>query len=307
MLALVITQRPGTDLADLRSAESVLTGAWLDASAFVASHPGDLECWYASVAPGELAEHLRLWSTADGVRAWSWVHGHLVHWEIRPSDPTTDEQLLDAILRAAVAEIAGRVEAWVPEDDAATLATLDRLGFRPRTLRLSQFQRRVDDGAPIADAILPAGYRLRHLAGPDEIPARAAIHRAAFPSSTMTAEQYTRLTTLPTYRFEDDLVVEAPDRSLAAFAIAWWDPVAGVGEFEPVGTHPDHRRLGLARTLLGHGLGRYREREARMVQVYALSDNLPAEALYPAAGFVRRRHRLHFERPAEHDAAWEGQ
>ena len=56
-------------------------------------------------------------------------------------------------------------------------------------------------------------------------------------------ESYTRLTTLPHYRFEDDLVVEAPDGSLAAFAMAWWDPAAKVGEFEPVGTHPDHQRL----------------------------------------------------------------
>ncbi len=306
MLALVITQRSGSGLEGLRSAESVLTGAWLDGSSFVASHPGDLEWWSASVQPWALEEHLRLWSTDDGVRAWSWVHGHLVHWEIRPTDPRTDVQMLDAILQAAIAEIPGRVEAWAPEDDATTLATLDRLGFRPRTLRLSQFQRRVDD-APIADAVLPAGYRLRHLEGPDEIPARAAIHRAAFPSSTMTAEQYTRLTSLPTYRYEDDLVVEAPDGSIAAFAMAWWDPVARVGEFEPVGTHPDHRRLGLARTMLCHGLRRYRQREARMVQVYALSDNPPAEALYPAVGFVRRRHRLHFVRPADSDAGSDAQ
>ena len=306
MLALVIAQRPGSEIEDLRSAESVLTGAWLDGSPFVASHPGDLEWWFASVAPETLENHLRLWSTDDGVRAWSWVQGHLVRWEVRPSDPTTDDRMLDAILRAAIAETPGRLEAWVPQEDTATVATLDRLGFRARTLRLSQFQRRVDDGAPIADATLPPGYRLRHLEGPDEISARAAIHRAAFPSSTMTAEQYTRLTTLPTYRYEDDLVVEAPDRSLAAFAIAWWDPVARVGEFEPVGTHPDHRRLGLARTLLGHGLRRYRQREARMVQVYALSDNLPAEALYPAVGFVRRRHRIHFERPADSGAPGRG-
>ncbi len=302
MLVLVITQRPGSGLDGLRSAESVLTGAWLDGSPFVASHPGDLEWWYASVAPRALDEHLRLWSAHAGVHAWSWVQGHLVRWEIRPTDPTTDRQTLDALLQAAIDEIPGRVEAWAPEDDAATLATLDRLGFRPRTLRLSQFQRRVDDAVPIADAVLPAGYRLRHLEGPGQIPARVAIHRAAFPSSTMTAEQYARLTSLPTYRYEDDLVVEAPDRSLAAFAIAWWDPAARVGEFEPVGTHPDHRRLGLARALLARGLASYRQRAARMVQVYALSDNPPAEALYPAVGFVRRRHRLHLVRPGESEA-----
>ena len=43
---------------------------------------------------------------------------------------------------------------------------------------------------------------------------------------------------MPRYALERDLVVEAPDGSLAAFVMAWWSPDAGVGEFEPVGTTP---------------------------------------------------------------------
>ncbi len=115
----------------------------------------------------------------------------------------------------------------------------------------------------------------------------------------MTVEKYTRLTTLPHYRFEDDLVVEAPDGSLAAFAMAWWDPAARVGEFEPVGTHPDHQRRGLGRALLSHGLRRYRDLGAHVVQIYSMSDNAASEGLYQAVGFERRRYRLHFVRPPD--------
>jgi hypothetical protein len=142
--------------------------------------------------------------------------GHVVHWEIRPGDPTTNHEVLDAILQAAIAETTGRLEAWAPEDDLASIETLLRFGFLPDELLLSQFQRRADRGAPIADATTPSGYRLRHVDGPDEIPAKVDIHRAAFPSSEMTTGKYTRLTTLPGYRYEDDLVVEAADGSLAA-------------------------------------------------------------------------------------------
>ena len=166
-------------------------------------------------------------------------------------------------------ETTGRLEAWAPEDDSPTVATLRRLGFRrEERLRLSQFQRRVDGGSPIGDVAPPAGYTLRHVRGYDEIAARVEIHRAAFAPSAMTVEKYARLTTLPHYRFEDDLVVEGPDGSLAAFAIAWWDPAPPrVGGVEPVGTHPEHQRRGLGRALLSHGLRRYRDLGAGVVDL----------------------------------------
>jgi mycothiol synthase len=295
----VIFQRPATSLADLAEAESVLTTSWLGGAPFVASHPGDLEWWFASVAPDALHTHLHVWCLDDSPRAWSWIQGHVVHWEIRPGDPTADVQLLEAILEAAIAETSGRLEAWAPEDDERTQATLARLGFRRKELRLSQFQRRVDGGSPIGDAVPPAGYTIRHVYGADEIPARVEIHRAAFAPSEMTVEKYTRLTTLPHYSFKDDLVVEAPDGVLAAFAMAWWDPAARVGEFEPVGTHPDHQRRGLGRALLSHGLRRYRDLGAGVVQIYSMSVNEASEGLYQAVGFERRRYRHHFVRPPD--------
>ena len=66
-----------------------------------------------------------------------------------------------------------------------------------------------------------AGYRdPTACAGADEIPARVEVHRAAFAPSKLTVEKYERLQTMPHYTTEDDLVVEAPDGSLAAFAMA---------------------------------------------------------------------------------------
>ena len=136
--------------------------------------------------------------------------------------------------------------------------------------------------------LLREGYRIRPVAGREETEARVDVHRAAFTPSKLTIEKYERLQTLPHYRADDDLVVEAPDGSLAAFAMAWWDPEAGVGEFEPVGTHPDHQRRGLSRALLTWGLRRYAERGARVVQVYSDTTNKASEALYESVGFERR-------------------
>ena len=46
------------------------------------------------------------------------------------------------------------------------------------------------------------------------------------------------------YRSDLDCVVEAPDGTFAAYVLCWYDEDNGVGEFEPVGTHPDYRRRG---------------------------------------------------------------
>ena len=172
---------------------------------------------------------------------------------------------------------------FTAENDPASIATLVDLGLRRRQVDAC----RSSSGVPTSNAAtslpepaLPAGYRIRPLAGPHEVPARVEVHRAAFPPSRLNVEKYERLLTLPHYRFEDDLVVEAPDGSLAAFAMAWWDEDARVGEFEPVGTHPDHQRRGLARALLSWGLDRYAERDARVVQVYSDASNAASEALY---------------------------
>jgi ribosomal protein S18 acetylase RimI-like enzyme len=193
---------------------------------------------------------------------------------------------------------------FTAEDDTATIGVLVDLGFVPAERRLSQFQWRPDGEAalPAAEAALPHAalpddYRIRHLSGRDDIPARVDAHRAAFVPSKLTIEKYERLFTLPHYRPEDDLVIEARDGGFAAFATAWWDADGRVGEFEPVGTHPDHRRKGLARAILEWGLRRYAERGARVVQVYSDATNQASEALYEAVGFRRRAFHRRYERP----------
>ncbi len=44
------------------------------------------------------------------------------------------------------------------------------------------------------------------------------------------------------YRQDLDCVVEAPDGTIAAYALAWLDEANGVGELEPVGTHAAHQQ-----------------------------------------------------------------
>ena len=310
----MLETRPAAGLDDLRAAGDVLTCAWNAGSPRVSALPGDLAWWYAQAWPAELGDRLRLWWAGGVTVAWSWFDGEGLDYAIWCGDERADEAvertilslaIEDATARASRGDGNGAVEAWAADDDRWARSLLAELGFEHMSgastpvhhTRLSQFQRNVGSDSPIDDRPVPEGYRIRSLSGPSEVDSRVAAHRAAFAPSRMRPEKYLRLLGLPEYRLEDDLVVEAPDGSIASFAMAWWDPSARVGEFEPVGTDPRHQRRGLSAALLCHGLRRYRELGAHLVQVFSDADNAASEALYQSVGFTRRAFHDRYRRP----------
>ena len=101
----------------------------------------------------------------------------------------------------------------------------------------------------------------------------------------MSVEKYEILVGLPGYRYDLDAVAVAPDGSFAAMTMCWLDRVAELGYFEPVGTHQDHRRLGLAAAVTTFGLRRLRDEGAREAMVFADAPNAASNALYQSVGF----------------------
>jgi ribosomal protein S18 acetylase RimI-like enzyme len=291
--------RRATSIDDLRTATDLMTAAWRAGSTLVAGTPAAIQWWYALTYPDALGDHLRLWYDGDRPVAWSWHEAPELEIHTWTGDAARDTEAFRTVVATALDEANGSEVAAFAADDDGAIEVLEGLGFVASGRRLSQWQRRAADG-PVTPAPLADGYRLRGLIGHDEFPARVAVHRAAFPSSRLTVEKYERLLTVPHYRFENDLVVEAPDGGLAAFALGWWDPEGMVAEFEPVGTHPDHQRRGLSRALVTAGLARFLEAGARTVQVYADASEAAAEGLYGSAGFRRRAfHQRYARRPTD--------
>lgn len=293
----MLTARRATSIDDVRVATDLMSRAWQAGAPFVAATPAAVEWWHV-VSADPLGAHLRLWDLNGEDVAWSWEEDGELEWHVWSGEPAHDPEILREILARTLADHRdATLGTWTAEDDAATIALLSDLGFRPEGRRLSQWLWRAAEPPP-TPPVLSDGYRIRGLHGPDEIAARVELHRRAFPASRLTSTKYERVLEVPHYRFEDDLVVEAPDGSLAAFALGWWDPVGHVAEFEPVGTDPDQRRHGLARALLAHGLRRFFDLGATTVQVYSEASSAPAEALYEAVGFRRRAFHQRYEHPA---------
>jgi ribosomal protein S18 acetylase RimI-like enzyme len=104
-----------------------------------------------------------------------------------------------------------------------------------------------------------------------------AVHCLAFPGSRFDAARRRRLTGVPPYRRDFDLVAEAPDGTFAAYCLGWYDELNATGEFEPVGAHPGHRGLGLASAVCIAVLHQFRAAGGRRAIVNARGD-----AAYPA-------------------------
>lgn len=286
----MVSQRPVADLEDLASAVALMSSAWRADAPHVAGTPAAIEWWYALTHPDPIRDHLRLWFDEGRPVAWSWHEPPELESHVWTGDPSADANVYAAIVDAALAEADGtELAAFAGDDDVASIDILRSRGFEPAGRRLTQWHWRANDGGPgPTEPTLPDGYRIRGLRGPEEFDARVALHRSAFPMSRLNAAKYERLLTVPHYRLEDDLVVEAPDGSLAAYALAWYDGDGQVGELEPVGTHPDHQRLGLSRAVVTAAVERLFHRGARVVQVYSDRSEAASEALYAAVGFERR-------------------
>jgi ribosomal protein S18 acetylase RimI-like enzyme len=264
---------------------------------FVPGTPGDVEWWTCQGGPdADWPSRIRLWARDGAVVGWGWFTppGGL-DWFVADEVSDDDEQdlrgeILDWLesraRNARPGDATGplELETWAGEGWSEE-TTLRERGWTAGSTALSQFVQPLD--VELDPPRVPEGYVLRHVRGPAEFPARVEAHRAAFAPSKMTVEKYALLPGLPHYRLEHDLVVEAPDGSIAAFAMCWLDPVGSIGEFEPVGTHPDHQRRGLGRVMMRAGLRLMRDAGLRDALVFSDRSNGASEALYRSAGFER--------------------
>lgn len=108
---------------------------------------------------------------------------------------------------------------------------------------------------------LPDGYVIRSVAEEDDPDQRRMAKAIAFganysPSDWPPADAFRSMQKAPDYRPELDLFVKAPNGDNAAFCTIWVDERNRYGNFEPVGTRPEHRKLGLASALLAEGCRR---------------------------------------------------
>lgn len=238
-----------------------------------------------------------LWTNGATALAWAWLwRPATLEWQVHPDRPELLDEVLDWFEDNA--SRAGRLETSARRADVEAIDRIARRGFEhDHAAPWSRLN--IRELEVIDEPRLPAGYRFRTLTdyGGDVAP-RVAVHRASWAEfgTRVTQETYASIMSTWPYRSDLDFVVEAPDRTPVAFALGWYDDANRVAEFEPVGTDPRFRRLGLGRAVNLFGLRRFREAGATHAIVACRGDDahpIPLR-LYQSVGFreLSRQHRF---------------
>jgi ribosomal protein S18 acetylase RimI-like enzyme len=264
-----------------RRMQELVSELWRLEGPAVENHVGDV-AWQRFQHTGREDEwRIRVWEEVGEPVAWAWVkRPATLNHEIHPRHRTG--ALHDELLDWFESEADGaELRASSLSTDAERLAHLRHRGYEldPRG---PEFVYHALELAGAAEPVVPEGYRLRTVE-PDDLERRVEIHRLVWAPSRVTVESFAAVQAAWPYRADLDCVVEAPDRSFAAYCLAWLDPDNGVGELEPVGTHPDHRRQGLATAVCRYAHRRLHDDGAETAIVYSIAGS-DATALYESMG-----------------------
>jgi ribosomal protein S18 acetylase RimI-like enzyme len=229
------------------------------------------------------------------IEAHFWMH---VHPEARGME--LDRDVADwgtARLReiATARKLPARLRLSTRDDNAYKISAFARNGFQ-----LDRFffdmARPLDQ--PIDAAPLPEGFTIRPLDGENELAAWIETFNLSFIDHwnhhDMTLERRLHWMKAPDYRPELDLVVVAPDDTLAAFSYCTIDVAnnqrMGVrdGWVSDLGTRRGYRKRGLARALLAESLCAFKQAgmDTAKLGVDAQNPN-GALQLYESVGFQK--------------------
>lgn len=292
--------RPYTD-ADLPRLQAGLAAWTAEAGDLGYCHPGDLAHRIYENLRGRhpVGDLVHVWEAGGAVVGTAVCFGFGTAFDVfaAPSVRGSDREL--AMLAAAadttrrLLDATGAPDPWVVTDvwrgDEARVELLSRLGFAEYRVWDHITERPLDDRLP--PPRLPPGYRIR-AATLDDHRQLAEARNAAFAETWSGTQYRDEVMTKPGYDPERELLVEAPDGRVAAFTVVWIDARNRTGLFEPVGTHPEHQRRGLARALVLHGLAVMAAAGMTTAVVEHEVANEAAAALYRSLGFTIKHQTL---------------
>jgi ribosomal protein S18 acetylase RimI-like enzyme len=281
---------PSHDLADvaaLIASARAGGGTW---------HPGGIQWWLRELGREALEAHVI--DGAGGLNGFVLLDGEYVI--AVTADPARWLEVV-AWAEGRLAEIGlDAIETTVVDRDPFHVQLLRR-GYLPKT---TEGELMLDLDAEPAAAPLPTGFTFASLVAVTD-DAYIELHRASWSDkrpSPYRPELHAAVRRMPGFLPELVTIALAPDGTPAASCIGWLDDRSKTLEIEPLGTHPEYRRLGLARAVVREVAHRAWLAGAGHVLVWNdRATNPAAYGLYTSAGMTPRRQILTMRRALNSD------
>jgi len=258
-----------------------------------------------SMQSEEVQKTVRLWEQDDILFAFAYIDDYFnLRYTIAPDYRT--EKLEDEIVDWGVHCVRERnsrskenrtLDFSCEVADVSKIDLSRRHGFIMEEIRTLDYSRSLLTPIPLFS--VPENFSIRPVLGESEVDALVDLHRAAFGTNQMTREQRLAIMRTAQYIPELDLVVEHETHRLAAFCIFEMDISTDgrkIGYPDPIGTHPDFQRQGLASALLSLGMQKLKEMSAIEAQSGTSNKNKPMQQLFVKMGFHKTMEQVWFSK-----------
>jgi ribosomal protein S18 acetylase RimI-like enzyme len=294
--------------ADLPRLQDAMAGWIAEAGRCGYDHIGELpHRIYENLRGRSRAELVHVWESGDRIDAVTICLRFGAAFDVFLAPRWRGTDVEEQLLRQAAATTTvhtGPSEKYVLTDvfscDSTRIAALAALGFELfRTWDL------VREVSPLPHVVpdVPAGFTVRS-AVPDDADGLAAGRNASFDTDWTGASYRSEVIDKPGYDPTREIIAVAPDGRVAAYTVYWTDERNRLGHFEPVGTHRDFRRLGLARAVMATALERMRSAGMHSASVNHNEDNPAAGRLYESLGFEVKHRTYGYRSTVESIRQW---
>lgn len=175
----------------------------------------------------------------------------------------------------------------VDETDDKRITLLTELGYED--LGLEEYNRTRPLDAPIPECQLHEGFSIRSVDIVEDFVRYKRVQEAVFPHcSRMTPRTAKIYSTASFYKKDLDLVAVDCHGDFAAFCTVRIDPISRMTELEPIGTYPNYRKLGLAKSVICEGLRRAEKYHPSSMSILGAATSEAANKLYESVGFTEK-------------------
>ncbi|MCK4497793.1 GNAT family N-acetyltransferase [Candidatus Bathyarchaeota archaeon] len=235
-------------------------------------------------------EYLKIWEAFDEtqqnalrITAISYTKPSGNCWlSVHPNDTSVVREIV-LWMQNRVKEV--EMKLVVDDKDETLILLLSDFGFSKGEIEGDKQIRPID--SPVPTYSLPEGYTIRNAVIEKDFKEYREVQMTVFPHIVSMSKELLKVySTASFYREDLDIVAVGPDGKFTAFCTARIDPRSKIAELEPVGTHPDHRKLGLARAVICESLKRLEKHEPSAVVILGAAPTDGARRLYESVGFV---------------------
>lgn len=176
---------------------------------------------------------------------------------------------------------------YVLGSDENRLSLLVDLGYE--NLNVEEYTRVRSVEMSVPNYNLPEGYIIRGVNIKQDFKKYREVMGSVFPHCLKMTEKLFKMYSSATFYNENlDIIAVAPNSEFAAFATFRLDPISKIVEIEPVGTHPNHRKLGLASAVICEGLNRVKKYNPSAIVILGAANTQGANRLYDKLGFTEK-------------------